>query len=71
MTPQPPPRPGIAPHTVDLVQADLVARKAFGLAKYGVPHQADNGRDHLLDAYEESLDLAIYLRALIELRRGK
>ncbi len=66
----PPPQPGIAPHTVDLVQADLVARKAFGVAKYGVAHQHDNGRDHLQDVYEELLDAAIYVRAELERRKA-
>lgn len=65
---QPAPKPGTAPHTVDLVQADLTARKAMGVAKYGVPHQADNGRDHLQDAYEEALDLCVYLRGEIQRR---
>lgn len=30
---------------------------------------ASNGRDHLVDAYQEALDLAVYLRAEIA-RRG-
>lgn len=67
--PQSPPTPGVAPHTVDLVQADLAGRKAMGIAKYGVAHQADNGRDHLVDAYQEALDLAVYLRGEIEKRK--
>lgn len=53
----------------DLVAADIDGRKAFGLAKYGTILQASNGRDHLVDAYQEALDLCCYLRAAIELRR--
>ncbi len=69
MNANPPPQVGVAPHTVDLVQADFTARKAFGLAKYGVAHQHDNGRDHLQDLYEELLDAAVYVRAEIEKRK--
>lgn len=32
---------------------------------------ADNGRDHLVDAYQEALDLAVYLRAEIEKRKKR
>ena len=67
----PPPKAGTAPPTWDLVLADMKARDAAGAAKYGVRHQHDNGRDHLQDAYEEALDLAVYLRAEIERRKGR
>lgn len=51
----------------DLVQADVEARKVLGTKRYGTPLQAHNGRNALLDAYEEALDLAIYLKqALVE-----
>lgn len=45
---------------------DMRARHAFGVAKYGVPLVAKNGRDHLSDAYQEFLDAIVYLRAEIE-----
>ena len=48
----------------DLIQ-DFWERKRFGIEKYGVALQAKNGRNYLLDAYEESLDQAIYLRGYI------
>lgn len=67
---QPEPKRGVAEPTVDLVMVDLLERKRLGIAHYGMPHQHDNGRDHLVDAYEELLDAAIYLRAEIERRRG-
>lgn len=54
---------------VDLVIADLRARAAEGLRRYGTPLQAHNGRDALLDAYEEALDLCAYLRQALEERR--
>lgn len=53
----------------DLVTADLEKRKEHGLKKYGQLLQASNGRDHLQDAYEEALDLCVYLRAEMERRR--
>ncbi len=69
--PQPAPKPGTAPATWNLVMADMRKRDRMGAAKYGVRHQHDNGRDHLRDAYEEALDLAVYLRAEIERRDAK
>lgn len=56
------------PHIHDLVSDDVQVRKQVGIKKYGMPLQASNGRDHLQDAYEEALDLAIYLKAQIESR---
>jgi hypothetical protein len=43
----------------------------LGVRKYGTPLQAHNGRDGLMDAYQEALDLAVYLRQLIAERDGK
>lgn len=42
--------------------ADLTARMEMGVAKYGTPLMTHNGRDPLVDAYQESLDLVMYLR---------
>lgn len=53
-----------------LVLADIAERDAFGRAKYGVPLRANDGRDTLVDAYQEALDLVVYLRKAIE-ERGK
>lgn len=44
-------------------------RPQFGLAKYGTPLQANNGRDALKDAYEEALDLLVYLRQALTERQ--
>lgn len=52
----------------DLVIADLERRKAVGLAKYGTLLQPFNGRDALLDAYQEAMDLTQYLRQALEER---
>lgn len=42
--------------------ADMRARSDLGVARYGTPLQVGNGRDWLRDAYEEALDLTVYLR---------
>lgn len=67
--PQADPLPGIADVT-DLVLADLRERRQAGTAKYGTPLKTHNGRDALVDAYQEALDLALYLRQAIEERDG-
>lgn len=67
--PQKPPLPNDQPGVWDLVIADMKARDDFGRKKYGTPVQPGNGRDALIDAYQEVLDLAVYLRLEIEERR--
>lgn len=42
---------------------DMTARDAIGRERYGTPLTAFNGRDQLVDAYQEKLDAAVYLRA--------
>jgi hypothetical protein len=78
--PQPPPSKSDSPAIWPLVIADLCAdfsgieqliadaldRDAFGSRKYGTRLQAFNGRDPLVDAYQEALDLTVYLRQAIE-----
>ncbi len=64
-TPEPPPHEGRA-DVLPLVLADLQARAAEGIKKYCTPLQTHNGRDPLVDAYQEVLDLAMYLRQEIE-----
>lgn len=63
---QPAPTPNNEPRVLDLVLADLKARAEAGREKYGTYLQPNNGRDALRDAYEEALDLAMYLRQKIE-----
>lgn len=65
---QPPPVANDGVAIVDLVLDDLVERKRIGIERYGTPLQAHNGRDALVDAYQEALDLCIYLRQAIEER---
>jgi hypothetical protein len=64
-TNQPLPKEVDGPSMHDKLVEDILARKEFGLRKYGQPLRANNGRDTLRDAYEEVLDLAVYLRTLI------
>lgn len=52
----------------DLVISDMQSRDKVGRERYGTPLQAFNGRDALVDAYQEALDLVVYLRQAIEER---
>jgi len=50
-----------------LVIEDIGRRREVGIERYGTALQPHNGRDALLDAYEEALDLTMYLKqALVE-----
>jgi len=55
----------------ELVISDMKERDNVGRERYGVPLQANNGRDALVDAYQEALDLVVYLRQAIEERSNK
>lgn len=70
MTAQPPPVDNGSTSIADLVLADVADRKRLGIERYGVALQADNGRDALRDAYEEALDLCMYLRQAIAERNA-
>lgn len=65
---QPAPRTNDRPAVWDLVIADMQARDQVGQRRYGTRLQPYNGRDALQDAYEEALDLVVYLRQVIEER---
>jgi hypothetical protein len=69
-TPQPTPTPGklvILP----LVINDLKSRAVMGQFKYGTLLQSHNGRDPLMDLYQEFLDFIMYFRQLIAERDGE
>jgi hypothetical protein len=51
-----------------LVIQDLVVRYKKGIESYGVALKPFNGRDALQDAYEEALDMCLYLRQALEER---
>ena len=55
-----------------LVIAEMEARRLKGIAAYGKTVDADDAsEDWLQHAFEEAMDLTIYLRAEIERRKGK
>lgn len=68
---QPEPVPNDKPAVWDLVIADMHTRDELGRERYGTRLQPHNGRDMLLDAYQEAQDLCVYLRGLIYERDGK
>ncbi len=41
-------------------------RKKMGYEEYGMILRTENGRSFLIDAYQEAIDLCVYLRGLIE-----
>lgn len=45
---------------------DMRARHEMGVAKYGTALHVWNGRDAAVDAYQEALDLCVYLRQCFE-----
>lgn len=68
---QPPPVESDGPAVWPLVIGDMHARDRIGRARYGTPLRAFNGRDALVDAYQEALDLAVYLRQAIAERDAR
>jgi hypothetical protein len=62
---------GEGAHITPLVAADLELRSSEGQKKYGTKLRGHNGRDALVDAYQEALDLCQYLRQAIYERDGR
>jgi hypothetical protein len=54
----------------ELVHADLRERERVGTETYGGPLLTFDGRDALWEAYEEALDMAMYLRKAIAERNA-
>ena len=67
---EPDPTPGDKV-VLELVVKDLNDRAEVGKEKYGTYLMTNNGRDSLMDAYQEALDLVMYLRQAIEERKIK
>jgi hypothetical protein len=63
--PELPPVKNENPAVWPLVIADIKSRDKFGLKKYGTQLQGFNGRDALVDMYQELLDAVVYCRQLI------
>jgi hypothetical protein len=67
-TDQPLPAPGGRP--VQQILMDAIARRRdLGIRKYGRALETGNGRDMLTDAWEEAIDLLVYLTGM-RLERG-
>ena len=67
---EPDPVPG-KKNVSDLVLQDIKDRIDMGEKKYGMKLQTFNGRDPLWDAYQEAIDLVMYLRQEIEERKSR
>lgn len=62
---EPQPIKSTHPAVWDLVLGDIIERDLIGEQKYSTRLQPFNGRDALKDAYQEALDLVVYLRQAI------
>jgi hypothetical protein len=62
---EPAPKPSEHPAVWGLVIKDMQDRDHFGAQKYGQRLKPHDGRNALVDAYQEVLDLAVYLRKKI------
>lgn len=54
------------PSTYELVRRDLIAREQQDIQSFGAAADTYRGRAAILDAYDGAIDLACYLRRLIE-----
>ena len=52
---------GVDADVISLVLSDMRERDVVGEKRYGVRLTSGNGRDHLVDAYQELLDSCVYL----------
>lgn len=68
---QPRPRRSHLPAVWDLVLYDIALRDKEGERRYGTRLKPHNGRDALVDAYQEAMDLVVYLRQAIFERDGR
>lgn len=61
----------LTPTSTTLVVKDILDRENFGYNKYGKYLTVDTDENMLQHLYEEILDSAVYIRTLIEQRKGK
>lgn len=59
---QPPPQSSEHPCIQDLTIADLQQRKAIGIQRYGTALHGFNGRNAMVDLYQELIDAVQYCR---------
>jgi len=52
--------------TITKLVADMSERHQGGIARYGVPLTSGNGRDSMIDAYQELLDFVVYTRTWLD-----
>ena len=71
ITDQSAPTESAHPAVWPMVIMDMMERDRIGRERYGTPLKPFNGRDALVDAYQELLDAAVYIRAAIYERDGK
>lgn len=62
---QPLPTKNDQPDIQSLVILDIEERRRVGISRYGTALQPFNGRDVILDAYEEAMDLCMYLKQMM------
>lgn len=67
----PNPTPNDKPFVKDLVLKDLADRVQFGFNKYKTYLQPHNGRDALIDLYQEQWDALFYIRQLLFEKYGE
>ena len=56
------PKHSDGPDITHLVKDDLESRAKKGVETYGARLKPSNGRNALIDAYQEALDLGVYLK---------
>lgn len=59
---QPLPTPNDSRDIQSMVIDDIGKRRSVGIERYGTALQPFNGRNSLRDAYEEAMDLVMYLK---------
>jgi hypothetical protein len=62
---QPDPTPNDREDIQSMVICDIESRRQHGIETYGTALQAFNGRDSVRDAYEEAIDLTMYLKQML------
>lgn len=55
----------------ELVKKDIDDYAEYGIVKYLIPLQANNGRDALIDTYQELLAASQYIRQLLREKYGE
>jgi hypothetical protein len=58
------------PDIQSAVIADIEQRRLLGIKRYGTALQPHNGRDALVDLYEELMDAVMYIKQILVERDG-